>query len=157
MLLSGPFASNVTLSMRLCAVLQHSAKSPTHLANEVVDRVLYKLQELGRVSPAYLLSQSRRPVAWMVSTTTDTPVGREAEVQQVLESLKQHGAAVVWGGPGEGKTTIAMEAAKQLRGQELELSAFELDMQGGRISCGCFAALHVAVRIFSCGPTSCRP
>ena len=95
-------------------------------------RVLEELKARGRVSPAYLLTQSHRPVAWRISQTTKTLVGREADVQLVLNSLKQHSAAVVWGGPGEGKTTVAMEAAEQLRGEKLDLSAFELDMQGAR-------------------------
>ena len=38
-------------------------------------------------------------------------LGRDVEVEQVIGSLKEHGAAVVWGGPGEGKSSVAMEAA----------------------------------------------
>ena len=41
-------------------------------------------------------------------------LGRDAEVEQVIGSLKEHGAAVVWGGPGEGKSSVAMEAACRL-------------------------------------------
>ena len=41
-------------------------------------------------------------------------LGREAEVQQVLGSLLEHHAAVIWGGPGEGKSSIAMEAGCRL-------------------------------------------
>ena len=61
---------------------------------------------------------------------TSVLIGREGEVEAVLTSLRQHGAAVIWGGPGEGKTTVAKEAAARLRVQEPALSAFELDMRG---------------------------
>ena len=114
----------------LGAVLQHNLEDPTELADAIVDRVLTELKRLGRVAPTYQLSRTRRPVAWMVNRTTRPLVGRDADVQLVLGSLQQHGAAVIWGGPGEGKTTIAMEAAAQLRILRPTLSAFELNMQG---------------------------
>ena len=100
------------------------------LADAIVARVLIELKRLGRVAPTYMLSYSRRPVAWMVSRTTNTLVGREADVQLVRESLQQHGTVVIWGAPGAGKTAVAMEAAAQLRQIMPALCAFELDMRG---------------------------
>lgn len=41
-------------------------------------------------------------------------LGREGEVQQVMECLLEHHAAVIWGGPGEGKSSIAMEVGCRL-------------------------------------------
>ena len=42
-------------------------------------------------------------------------VGRKGEVQRVVESLTgDAGAAVLVGGPGEGKSTVAMEAGLEL-------------------------------------------
>ena len=111
---------------------QHNLKSPTKLVDDIVERVIRKLKDLGRVPHEYEWSQGRRPALWTLSRTTNSLVGREAEVEAVLASLRQQGAAVVWGGPGEGKTTIAMEAAARLRGLEPALSAFEVDMRGER-------------------------
>ena len=42
-------------------------------------------------------------------------VGREQQVVAVLGSLHQHGAAVIWGSPGEGKTAVAAEAGCRLQ------------------------------------------
>ena len=39
---------------------------------------------------------------------------REDEVQLVVQSLLEHSAAVIWGGPGEGKSSVAMEAGCRL-------------------------------------------
>jgi hypothetical protein len=42
-------------------------------------------------------------------------VGRDGEVQRVMEALTgDAGAAVLIGGPGEGKSTVAMEAGLEL-------------------------------------------
>lgn len=38
-------------------------------------------------------------------------VGRDTELGEVLSSLHKHGAAVLWAGPGEGKSALALEAA----------------------------------------------
>jgi MoxR-like ATPase len=91
--------------------------------------VLQELKHLDRVPRDFVLTECRRPAVWTLTRTTDSLVGREVEVEAVLASLQQHGAAVIWGGPGEGKTTIAIEAAARLRECEPALSAFELDMR----------------------------
>ena len=62
----------------------------------------------------------------------------------MLESLVEHGAAVIWGGPGEGKTAVAMEAAEQLHERERELSAFRLDMQG-ELGCSVLTSTSVTL------------
>ena len=111
---------------------QHNPKSPTQLANGIVDRVLKKLKELGRVRSDFVRSQGRRAAVWTLTRTRDALIGRGGEVEAVLTSLQLHGAAVIWGGPGEGKTSVAMEAAARLREHEPDLSAFELDMRGVR-------------------------
>ena len=116
----------------VCAVVQHNWKRPTQLADDIVERVLQLLKDLGRVPRDFTRSQGRRPAVWMLSSTTDALIGRESEVEVVLTSLRQHGAAVIWGGPGEGKTTIAMEAATRQRAHEPHLSGFVLDMRGER-------------------------
>jgi len=75
-------------------------------------------------------SKRQEQTSPMSSRTISVPLGREQEVKAVLASLKQHSAAFIWAGPGEGKTTIAMEAAEQLRSHKEHSSAFEIDMQG---------------------------
>ena len=95
-----------------------------------MDRVLHKLKDLGRVPRDCTRRQGHPQALWMLSSTTKELVGRHDEVEVVLASLRDCGAAVIWGGPGEGKTTVAMEAAAQLREREPALSAFEVDMRG---------------------------
>ena len=112
----------------LCCVLQYNMMSPTQLVDAIVDRVTTKLKDLGRVPRDHV--RGARPVAWTLSRTTTALVGREAEVEDVLGSLRQHGAAVIWGGPGEGKSTVAREAAARLHAKQPTLGAFELDMRG---------------------------
>ena len=64
--------------------------------------------------------------------TTRNLRGREQQVEAVLGSLHRHGAAVIWGSPGEGKTAIATEAGCRL--QEDPAAAISLsvviDMNG---------------------------
>ena len=60
-------------------------------------------------------------------------VGREAEVVEVLSKLRDpsKGAAIVRGGPGEGKSMVAMEAARRLwESDEILGGGFGVDLQG---------------------------
>ena len=109
------------------AVPQYNIKMPLDLVDTIVDRVLQRLQEMGRVDRYF--TRSTRPAVWTLTRTTTNLVGREADVTAVLDSLRK-GAAVIWGGPGEGKTTVAMEAAARLHKEEPNLNGFVLDMQG---------------------------
>ena len=45
---------------------------------------------------------------------TDALVGRDEEVQWLMDTLKARKTVVVWGGPGEGKSAVAAEAACRL-------------------------------------------
>ena len=57
-------------------------------------------------------------------------VGRRGEVAAVLAGLRGDTAVVVWGGSGEGKTTVAHEAARRMQeAGSLVLSA-ALNMHG---------------------------
>ena len=95
-----------------------------------MERVQDKLKDLGRIPRDYRLSRGRRSAACTLSRTADPLVSRELEVGVVLGGLRQHRAAVLWGGSGEGKATVAMEAARRLRDEEPDLKAVELDMRG---------------------------
>ena len=131
-----PECAGLTCSYGLVPA-QHNLKSPVKLVDDIVERVVKQLKDLGRVPRDYVLTQGRRPALWTLSRTTDSLVGREDEVEVVLASLRQHGAAVIWGGPGEGKTTVAMEAAARLHVDEPALSAFKIDMRGERAALLC--------------------
>jgi len=91
----------------VCAGPQYNIKKPLDLVDAIVDRVLQELKDLGRVDRAF--TRTTAPAAWTLTRMTEDLVGREADVTAVLDSLRK-GAAVIWGGPGEGKTTVAMEA-----------------------------------------------
>ena len=107
------------------------------LVDDMVERVVKQLKDLGRVPRDYVRTQGRLPALWTLRRTTDSLVGRDDEVEAVLTSLRQHGAAVIWGGPGEGKTTVAMDAAARLHVDEPALSAFKIDMRGERAALLC--------------------
>lgn len=79
----------------------------------VRDAVLDELKALGQL-PHHYVPRNMLEVPMQVWRITGALVGRESEVQQVVDSLDRHRAAVIWGGPGEGKTSIAMEAACRL-------------------------------------------
>jgi MoxR-like ATPase len=51
----------------------------------------------------------------LLCRTTRKLVGREQLVLAILGSLQDHGAAVIWGSPGEGKTAVAAEAGCRLQ------------------------------------------
>ena len=59
-------------------------------------------------------------------------IGRRREVDWVASSLRRHGTTIVWGAPGEGKTSVAMEAACQLQEAGELLFAVVIDMKGKR-------------------------
>ena len=110
--------------------LQEQLKSRTQLADVIVERALQKLKDLGCSPRTYMRSPGSRPAVWTLSRGTTAMIGREAEVSWAVASLQQHGAALIWGGPGEGKLTVAMDAAARLRADEPHLHAFRLDMRG---------------------------
>ena len=94
--------------------------------------MLPKLRALRRVPRGvHFIMKDTAPV-WTLGRTTNALVGRELQIRRVLASLRRRGAAVIWGGPGVGKTTVAMEAAARLCAEEPALTAFAIDMRGAR-------------------------
>ena len=132
-----------------CAPMQNNSTSPAQLADIIVERVLQRLKDLGRVPRDFARNLDTRPAVWTLSRTTNALVGREREVKVVLAALRRHGAAVVWGGPGEGKTTVAMEAARRLRAKEPQMTALALDVRGERAAvascCRCWRGEYLTV------------
>ena len=61
---------------------------------------------------------------------------RQRVVTSIVASLEQHGGAVVWGGPGEGKSCVSLEAACLLwEASKCQGGALHLDLAGGASPC----------------------
>ena len=120
----------VRVYQQLPALSQDSPRSPRRLADAIVGRVMPKLRDLRRVPSGLQVVLNDTAPVWTLSRTTNALVGRAIELEMVLASLRRHGAAVISGGPGEGKTTVAMQAAARLCAEEPGLTAFALDMRG---------------------------
>ena len=41
-------------------------------------------------------------------------IGRDGVQKEIMQYLEQRKAVILWGGPGEGKSTLAMDAACSL-------------------------------------------
>ena len=55
-------------------------------------------------------------------------VGRDQEISDLKKAVLEARTAVVWGGPGEGKSTVAAEVALQLHESgQLPRGVFSLD------------------------------
>ena len=92
--------------------------------------VLRHLKE-AKLLPAYYVARDQLEIPMQLHRIAQPLLGREAEVQQVLDSLTKHHAAVIWGGPGEGKSSIAMEAGIRLWDAEKCLGGcFAIDCMG---------------------------
>ena len=120
--------------VRLCFFYQQIPGDPGHLSRRMTERLLGLimafLERLAGDSPDSARARSDRPGIWTLDRAPPTLIGRDGEVEAVHASLRQHGAAVVWGGAGEGKTAVAIQAAARLRNDEPDLSAFVLDIRG---------------------------
>ena len=82
-------------------------------------------------------------------------IGREPDVAWVTGWLQRRGTAFVWGGPGEGKTSVAMEAACRLQEDGLLLDAVVIDMNGVRRHCAP-ANVSIELRILKSCMTQLR-
>ena len=70
---------------------------------------------IGELDPASRPASAGSTFSSLSLYRTQNLVGREQQVAAVLGSLHTHGAAVVWGSPGEGKTAVATEAGCRLQ------------------------------------------
>jgi Mrp family chromosome partitioning ATPase len=86
------------------------------LAGEVADAVVEHLIAMKRLPESFRNSGAVNMNRVMLSHPSNMKVvGRFGEVQRVIESLTGDArAAVLVGGPGEGKSTVAMEAGLKL-------------------------------------------
>ena len=83
------------------------------MAFSVRAMVVHHLVE-AKLLPAHYVPRDQLEIPMQLHRIAQPLLGREAEVQQVLKCLLEHHAAVIWGGPGEGKSSIAMEAGCRL-------------------------------------------
>lgn len=97
--------------------------------------VIERLKDAGLL-PKYFVPRGELEMPMRLYRTADPLVGREEEVQAVMSSLLEHHAAVIWGGPGEGKSSIAMEAGCRLWDAEKCL--------GGCFAVDCHGALQLS-------------
>ena len=89
-----------------------------------------RLAEEGLLKAPYRpRSQPEVPMQlWRLATPL---VCREEAVQRIVQSLLEHSAAVIWGGPGEGKSSVAMEAGCRLWESGKCLGGcFQVDLNG---------------------------
>jgi hypothetical protein len=106
---------DVAASMTVGCLLQTNRYEGV-LAGQVVDAVVEHLVAMKRLPTNFRKAGVVDMSQVMLSRPSHLPVvGRRAEVQSVVAGLTgDAGAAVLVGGPGEGKSTVAMEAGLQL-------------------------------------------
>ncbi len=89
-----------------------------------------RLKEKGELPHGFSLraSKQKEPLFW------DRPgklVGRTAQIEAVKERLQGHQDVLLYGGPGEGKTTILRHVGRELYEQGVYPGgAFEVDLTG---------------------------
>ncbi len=97
---------------------------------EVLKECVERLKEKGELSPAFSLRASKQKEPLFL----DRPgklVGRAAQIEAVKEGLLGHQDVLLYGGPGEGKTTILRHVGRELYEQgEYPGGAFEVDLTG---------------------------
>ena len=119
----GLTASVVSLGPQFCGYIGRMAFSVRAL-------VVQHLIE-AKLLPAHYVPRDQLDIPMQLHRIAQPLLGREAEVQQVMGSLLEHHAAVIWGGPGEGKSSIAMEAGCRLWDAEKCLGGcFSIDCLG---------------------------
>ena len=99
-------ASVLLLGPQFCGYIGRMAFSVRAL-------VVQHLKE-AKLLPAHFVPRDQLEISMQLHRIAQPLLGREAEVQQILDSLMEHHAAIIWGGPGEGKSSIAMEAGCRL-------------------------------------------
>ena len=79
-----------------------------------VKAVVVKYLKEANLLPPHYVSRDQLQDPMQPHRIAQPLLGREAEVQQVMDSLTKHHAAVIWAGPGEGKSSLAREAGCRL-------------------------------------------
>ena len=116
----------------MSGILAQARSYQGQLASMAVEAVIRCLQEAGRLPLGYSLGKPQ----CHVPANARRLIGRERELQQVLEGLEgDTRCVVISGGPGEGKTALAQAAVWQLRDQgKLPGGACSLNLAGDGFS-----------------------
>jgi Cdc6-like AAA superfamily ATPase len=92
-----------------------------------VRAVIRSLQVVGRLPENYSLGMPQ----CHVPSNAHRLVGRQAELQELLDGLRERRCVVISGGPGEGKTALAQEAVQTLWSKKaLPGGAYVVDLNG---------------------------
>jgi hypothetical protein len=103
------------ISLRLCLCVLQARGFQGSLAALVAGVVVERLEEVQHLPRGFYRTRSVHRDRMQLPHPTSNMVGREEEVRAVVEGLKgPAGAAVLVAGPGEGKSTVAMEAGRQI-------------------------------------------
>ncbi|KAK9809541.1 hypothetical protein WJX73_010756 [Symbiochloris irregularis] len=87
---------------------------------------LVHTQHMGRAS-----AEMPRVTPMFAQRLAERMIGREQELHAVCEALRQYSSVVIVGGPGEGKSTLANEAAKRMyEWGSCPAGIFYVDLQG---------------------------
>ncbi len=108
------------------------------LATRIAESAVRELVTLGHLPSTCLhLRRGTHPLLLPMFLPRETLVGRELEVARVKERLVECRSGLLWGGPGEGKTSLARAVGAVGYDQGLfPAGVFEVDLQGKWCSLG---------------------
>jgi hypothetical protein len=94
------------------------------------DAIIERLREHKRLPAGYQRPGSTDSPMNLARLATDV-IGREEVQQKIMQYLTDRKAVILWGGPGEGKSTLAVDAACTLyQAGSLPGGALGIDMTG---------------------------
>lgn len=123
---------HVSAAPRLCNVPLQVDGFETKVVHRVVDDTLSKLVELNVVPAGTSRISGGLVLPFFLHRIPDHLLGRDTLVSTVKAALKDQRSALIVGGPGEGKSSLGMEAAVQLLQEDEHYpgGTFKVDMIG---------------------------
>jgi ABC-type transport system involved in cytochrome bd biosynthesis fused ATPase/permease subunit len=106
------------------------------MASGILDAIIAALQKHSVLPPGYQRPSRRVDSPMNLTRLASVVIGREGEQQEIMRQLQKGKAVVLWGGPGEGKSTLAMDAACTLyKSGALPGGALSVDLTGAPTGC----------------------
>ena len=100
------------------------------LADDVADRCVKALINMGRLRRGYARRDTRQ-LPMLLERPTMGVVGRAAELAAIRKGLEQQRHVLVYGGPGEGKTTLVRSVGGSMFEEDaFPAGTFEVDLTG---------------------------